>query len=269
MIFVEKYETKFQFPEMEVMDEFSSISTQGDRSTLDPEYKPETEEGGDSEEEEMDKAEEEDGIETKEESCPEHKKKKRKRKTKVIKDATEKKDEVLSDSGEGDESVTKVKGKGKGKGKNKKTKTAPESEEEQMGKAEEEDGSEAKEESIPEHKKGKHKRKTKVKTEEVTSDSCESEEDKSVYVETELTEKEKEVLGELDYDSEDVEDYIQGTENKNTRGQTEQVIAKYNRVMSAVAKKDGKEFLPLHRTPPQVTSRIKDYFCFLKSLPKC
>ena len=82
----------------------------------------------------------------------------------------------------------------------------------------------------------------------------------SVKVDTDLTEKEKEVLVELNYDSEDVEEFLKDTENKNTKGQTEHVIAKYNRVMSAVAKKDGKQFLPLDRTPSQVNSWKKVNF---------
>ena len=61
---------------------------------------------------------------------------------------------------------------------------------------------------------------------------------------------------ELDYDSDDIEEFLKDTENKNTKGQTEQVIAKYHRVMSAVAKKEGKPFLPLDSTPPQVGKRI-------------
>ena len=70
--------------------------------------------------------------------------------------------------------------------------------------------------------------------------------------ECKLTKTEEQVLKELNYDEEDVEDFLKDTENSNTRGQTDFLITKYHRVMSAVAKKEGKDFLPLENTPRQV-----------------
>jgi hypothetical protein len=72
-------------------------------------------------------------------------------------------------------------------------------------------------------------------------------------VEEELTELELAVMKEISEDEMGVEidTFLKKTENDNTRSTTEAIVAKYNRVMALVAKKQKKQFVPLIETPRQ------------------
>ena len=72
----------------------------------------------------------------------------------------------------------------------------------------------------------------------------------------ELSEQDKATLAELDYDDEDVEDFLKRAQNANTRSQTEMVVDKYHRVMSTVSQKEGKEFKALDETDRQDIPRL-------------
>ena len=67
----------------------------------------------------------------------------------------------------------------------------------------------------------------------------------------ELTVEEIAALKEINEDGldEDISDFLRNSENKNTKASTEAIVTKYNRVMSLIAKKTKKQFVPLEDTP--------------------
>ena len=71
-----------------------------------------------------------------------------------------------------------------------------------------------------------------------------------------LSKQDLAALTELNYDDEDVEDFLRSAENANTRNQTEMVVDKFHRVMSAVAEMEGKEFKPLDETDRKDLPRL-------------
>ena len=73
----------------------------------------------------------------------------------------------------------------------------------------------------------------------------------------ELSKQDQTALAELNYDDEDVEDFLRRAQNANTRSQTELVVEKYHRVMSAVAKMERKEFKPLDETDRKDLPRLR------------
>ena len=85
-----------------------------------------------------------------------------------------------------------------------------------------------------------------VEEEEETEEGVDEGGDKG-SVNAELSERDKATLAELDYDDEDVEDFLRRAQNANTRSQTEMVVDKYNRVISTVLEMEGKVFKPLGR----------------------
>ena len=64
-----------------------------------------------------------------------------------------------------------------------------------------------------------------------------------VWSKEDLTEINEEEL------DDDIATFLKNTENKNTKASTEAIVTKYNRVMSLVAKKTKKDFVPLDATP--------------------
>ena len=72
----------------------------------------------------------------------------------------------------------------------------------------------------------------------------------------ELTKQDQTALTELNYDDEDVEDFLRRAQNANTRSQTELVVEKYHRVMSAVSDMENNEFLPLDETDRKDVPRL-------------
>ena len=77
-----------------------------------------------------------------------------------------------------------------------------------------------------------------------------------------LTKEEQDALKEIDSDEldDDIEQFLKDTENINTKNQTESIVSRYHRIMSVVAKKEKREFLPLDSTPvdeiPKLLSRF-------------
>ena len=67
----------------------------------------------------------------------------------------------------------------------------------------------------------------------------------------ELTVEDIAALNEIDVDGieDNISAFLRGKENRNTKASTEAIVSKYNRVMSLVAKKTKKDFVPLENTP--------------------
>ena len=82
-----------------------------------------------------------------------------------------------------------------------------------------------------------------------------------------LTKEEEAMLKEVNYDDDgDIEAFLKDTENPNTRRQTEACIGKYNRLMSLVYKKEGKEFVPLENTPTnEIPGRLARFFRIVRT----
>ena len=85
-------------------------------------------------------------------------------------------------------------------------------------------------------------------------------EDEDIEEDVSLSQKEKEILLEINDDEMDVDDFLKITENQNTRLQTESIVSKYHRVMSAVANKEGKDFVPLENTDPKEIPKLLAQF---------
>ena len=67
----------------------------------------------------------------------------------------------------------------------------------------------------------------------------------------ELTVEDIAALNEIDVEGieDNISAFLRGKENRNTKASTEAIVSKYNRVMSLVAKKTKKDFVPLENTP--------------------
>ena len=75
-----------------------------------------------------------------------------------------------------------------------------------------------------------------------------------------------ELTKEIQYDDDDVEDYLKNSENTNTRRQTENTISKYNKVMSFIFKKEGKDFVPLENTDiEEIPKRLSRFFKLVRT----
>ena len=94
-----------------------------------------------------------------------------------------------------------------------------------------------------------------VEEEEETEEGVDEGGDKG-SVNAEFSERDKATLAELDYDDEDVEDFLRRAQNANTRSQTEMVVDKYNRVISTVLEMEGNVLKALDEMDRQDLPRL-------------
>ena len=86
--------------------------------------------------------------------------------------------------------------------------------------------------------------KTKTRTAKSAEDDSDDEEGDTMKEATNLTKEEQELMKEIEYDKDaDIEDFLKNSEHTNTRKQPENAINKYNKVMSYVYKREGKDFV--------------------------
>ena len=104
-------------------------------------------------------------------------------------------------------------------------------------------------------------------TAEVIEDNSDNEGGDEVMKEPiELTNEEENMMKEIQYDDDDVEDYLKNSENTNTRRQTENTINKYNKVMSFIFKKEGNDFVPLENTDiEEIPKRLSRFFKLVRT----
>ena len=84
--------------------------------------------------------------------------------------------------------------------------------------------------------------KTKTRTAKSAEDDSDDEEGDTMKEATNLTKEEQDMMKEYDKDA-DIEDFLKNSEHTNTRKQPENAINKYNKVMSYVYKREGKDFV--------------------------